>query len=77
MPKRLSDDIDHVPINPKPQKKPRKPVPAVWKMPKYDPLPVLREQTYGEPNLPSHINASDPYVIFSLFFTDDILRALA
>ena len=68
MPKRASDDIDHVAIEPASQKKPRKPLPEQVPLPKVDPLSILRSQTRGDANLPPHIHTNDPYTIFNLIF---------
>lgn len=77
MPKRASDDVDHVPIDPKPKKKPRKPAPEPWESPHFDPLPLLQYQTHGEANLPSYVDPKDPYAISGLFFTDEVIQTLA
>ena len=61
---RASNDKDFVPPTQYPKlprqmkkKRPPEPKPA----PPFDPLPILNKNTYSTPNLPSHIDPSDPY----------------
>lgn len=67
---RVSDDIDHVPIDPKPSKPSRKPPPEPWPLPDYQPIVISNPLTYGQGNLPDHVDSGSPYAIFSLFFTE-------
>ena len=76
---RASNDEDFVPPTQYPKlprqikkKRPPEPKPA----PPFDPLPILNKNTYGTPDLPSHIDPSDPYQIFKLFWTDELLDQL-
>ena len=46
-------------------------------LPDFDPVPIDNNNTYGRLNIPDHVDASDPYVIFKLFFTDELLDKLA
>ena len=39
-------------------------------------VPINNNNTYRRPNIPDHINISDPYIIFKLFFTDELLDKL-
>ena len=55
----------------------KKPLLAPSALPNFDPVPINNNNTYGRPNLPDYINASDPYAIFKLFFTDKLLDQLA
>lgn len=75
--KRVSDDVDHVPIDPKPSKIPKKTPPTPWPLPKFNPMPIIQPYTNGAGDLPPHIDVKPPYDIFSLFFTDEILISLA
>lgn len=74
--KRSSDDVDHVPVDPKPTKKPRKKAPEPWPIPAYKPIAIANPLTYGQSQLPSPTMADSPYAIFSLFFTDEILATI-
>ena len=46
MPKRASDDIDHVPIEP-PAKKHKKAPPEQWQLPKFKPQATTGAPTHG------------------------------
>ena len=46
-------------------------------LPDFDPVLINNNNTYGRPNLPDYIDASDPYAIFKLFFIDELLDQLA
>ena len=74
--KRVSDDVDHVPIDPKPSKVPKKPPPKQWDPPPFDPMVINNPLIYGKAKLPPHIPINSPYDIFHLFFTDEILSSL-
>ena len=76
MPKRVSDDIDHVPIEP-PAKKLKKHPPKQWLLPKFKPQAITGALTYGYGSLPKNASHDDPYSIFCLFFTKDILQIIA
>ena len=76
MPKRVSDDIDHVPIEP-PAKKLKKHPPKQWLLPKFKPQAITGALTYGYGSLPKNASHDDPYSIFCLFFTEDILQIIA
>lgn len=74
--KRISDDIDHVPVDPKPTKKPRKKPPEPWTLPAFEPVAIADNLTYGQSQLPDPTMAESPYAVFSLFFIDDILAII-
>lgn len=84
MPKRASDDIDHAPIDPKPSRKPRKPLPDQWDLLHFGSLPcsccTLSGVFYHLVEkliclLISASKTSTPY--FRLFFSDEIFQNFA
>ena len=72
---KVSNDIDHVPKDPQPEKAPKEPPPKPKPLPKYKPLQITKPFTYGYRLLPD-TTPNDPYTIFSLFFTESILETL-
>jgi Transposase IS4 len=76
---RYSNNEDFVPQTQYPQrakrakKPPPLPPPA---LPNFDPVPINNNNTYGYPNIPEHINISNPYKLFKLFFIDKLLDKL-
>jgi len=76
MPKRVSDDIDHVPADPKPSKIPRKKPPPPGPPPKHVPILISNPLRHGYGQFPTHIRPDDAYGIFSLFFSDDVISTL-
>ena len=77
---RKSNDEDFVPQTQYPNRATRakkKPPPAPSALPDFNPVPIDNNNTYGRPNIPDYIDASDPYTIFKLFFTDELLDKLA
>ena len=73
---RVSTDADHVAPDPRPLNPTKKPPPTPWKTPAYTPLPIQKPYCIGAGQLPSHINSSSPYDIFSLYFDDSCLQIL-
>ena len=71
--KRVSDDIDHVPIDPKPSRIPKKKPPPPPSPPKHVPILINNPLFHGHSQLPEHIKLDDVYSIFCLFFSDEIL----
>ena len=70
---RATNDEDFVPPTQYPKllrQAKRKPPPY------FEPLPILNESTYSTPNLPPHINTNNPYQLFELFWTDELLDKL-
>ena len=54
----------------------KKPCPKPWPLPKFEPLYIDDWDDYGSPNLPPNVNTHDPFELFSLFFTDEIMDKL-
>ena len=54
MPKRVSDDIDHVPIEP-PAKKHRKAPLEQWQLPKFKPQAITGAPTHGYGSVPDNV----------------------
>ena len=76
---RKSNDEDFVPQTQYPNRTTRtkkKPPPAPSVLPDFNPVPINNNNTYRRPNIPDYIDASDPYAIFKLFFTDKLLDQL-
>ena len=74
--KRVSDDIDHVPIDPKPSKILRKNPPPPPSPPKHIPILINNPLLHGRNRIPDHIKLNDAYSIFRLFFDDEILAQI-
>jgi hypothetical protein len=78
--KRTSNDADLVQpeqyIVPK-NKRAKIPPPEPWPLPDFNPLPIDLPHTDGAPNLPPHIDPTDPLALFKLIWTDDLLKELA
>jgi len=45
-------------------------------LPKFEPLHIDDWDDHGSPNLPSNVDTHDPFELFSLFFTDEIMDKL-
>ena len=71
----MSNDIDYIPKDPQPEKAPKEPPPKPKPLPKFKPLQIKRPFTHGHGLLPDTI-PSNPYTIFSLFFTEPTLESL-
>ena len=78
--KRTSNDADFVKpdqyIVPK-HKKAKIPPPEPWPLPDFNPFPIDTPYTDGAPNLPLHVDPTDPLALFRLIWTDDLLKELA
>ena len=74
--KRVSDDIDHVPIDPKPSKIPRKNPPPPPPPPTHAPILISNPLHHGHSQIPEEIAPDDAYSIFCLFFSDDVLSTI-
>jgi len=66
--KRTSNDIDLVEptqyrVNP--NRKAKEPPPEPWPLPAFNPLHINDFNDYGKPNLPSGVEQSNPFAIFS------------
>ena len=53
------------------------PPPEPWPLPDFNPLPINLPLTNGAPNLPPHIDPTDPLALFKLIWTDNLLKELA
>ena len=76
MHKLVSNDIDRVPIEP-PTKSAKRAPPKQWQLPKFKPQAITGAPTHGYGSLPDDVSHDDPYAVFSLFFTEDILQTIA
>ena len=74
---RVSTDADHVAPDPRPSNPARTSPPKPWKKPPFTPLQIQEPYCIGAGQLPSHIDASSPYDIFSIYFNDSYLQILA
>ena len=74
---RVSTDVDHVVPDPRPFNPAKKPSPQPWPKPAYTPMLIQKPYCIGASQLPSHIDSSSPYDIFSLYFNDPHLQILA
>ena len=74
--KRASDDIDHVPIDPKPSKIPKKKPPPPGSPPKHIPILINNPLVHSHSLIPEHIELDDIYNIFCLFFRDKTLSII-
>ena len=59
-----------------PNKTAKKPPPKPWPLPEFEPLHIDDWDNHGSPNLPPNVNTHDPFKLFSLFFTDEIMDKL-
>ena len=50
--------------------------PKHWPLPKFKPLHIDNWDHCGSPNLPPNVDIHDPFRLFSLFFTDEIVDKL-
>lgn len=73
---RVSTDVDHVASDPRPLNPAKKPPPEPWPKPAYAPIKIQAPYCIGVSQLPSHIDSSSPYDIFSLFFDEECLQIL-
>lgn len=74
---RVSTDADHVALDPKPSKPAKKPPPVPGPKPQYSAMEIQAPYSIGVGQLPSHVDPSSPYDIFSLYFDDSCLQILA
>jgi hypothetical protein len=59
-----------------PNKTAKKPPPKPWPLPKFEPLHIDDWDDHGSPKLPSDVDIHNPFELFSLFFTDEIMDKL-
>jgi hypothetical protein len=57
-------------------KKAKEHPPELWPLPKFDPLPISSPYINSSANLPDDIDAGNPFDLFKLIFTDDIIEEL-
>ena len=62
----------NIPLNKTVKTPPLKP----WLLPHFKPLHIDNWDDYGSPNLPLDVDQHNPYKLFSLFFTEDIINKL-
>ena len=62
----------NVPLN----KTAKTPPPKPWPLPHFEPLYIDNLDDHGSTNLPLDVDQHDPYKLFSLFFTDNIIDRL-
>ena len=77
--KRTSNDIDLVQptqYNVQPNRIAKEPPPEPWPLPDFEPFHIDDFDDHGKLNLPPGVNYSDPFAIFSQFFTDKIIDKL-
>ena len=74
--KRVSDDIDHVPIDPRPSKIPKKKPPLPGPPPEHVPILINNPLVHGHSQIPEHIEPDDAYSIFCLFFDESTLSII-
>ena len=73
---RVSNNVDHIPIDAQAKRPSKERPPEPGLLPAFKPMKIGNLLTYGRGNLPTDV-PSDPYTVFSLFFTDYILQVLA
>ena len=74
---RVSTDVDHVIPDPKPLNPAKNPPPKPWPTPQYTPIQIQTPYSIGAGQLPSHIDTTSPYDVFSLYFDEPCLQTLA
>lgn len=73
--KRASDDVDFVDLEREPKRTRKKPL-ELWEPPDFEPLPTAADApNHGSPT-PEILAVQDPYNLFKLFFTDQVIRYL-
>ena len=71
-----ADLVEPTQYNVRPNQTAKKPRPKPWPLPKFKPLHINNWDDYGSPNLPPGVNNHDPFELFKLFFTDNIMDKL-
>ena len=71
-----ADLVQKTQYNVPPNKTAKTPPPKPWPLPHFEPLYIDNQDDHGSPNLPSDVDQHDPYELFSLFFTEDIINKL-
>ena len=62
----------NVPLN----KTAKTPPPKPWPLPNFEPLLIDNWHDHGSPNVPFGTDIHNPFKLFSLFFTDEIMDNL-
>ena len=71
----VSDDLDHVQDKPTATTKAKSPPPKPWPMSVFKPLKIKNGRQYGLGKLPINVSCN-PYSLFTLFFTDEVMTKL-
>lgn len=79
MPKRRSDDIDKVPVepDPRPAKATKRAPPEPMPIPHFNPLKISHPRQAGEPRIPPGTDPQSPIQIFQLFWTEELWKIFA
>ena len=70
------DLVQSTQYNVPPHKTAKIPPPKPWPLPNFEPLHIDNFDDHGSPNLPPKVDTHDPFKLFSLFFTEDIMDKL-
>ena len=73
---KISNDLDHVRKDPKPQTTSKGRSSDLWPLPIYVLLKITNRRTHGQGHLPNIITPDDSYAIFNLFFSDKTIQIL-
>lgn len=76
---RVSNDVDFVQPDQyviPPNRKAKQPPPDPKPLPHFEPLHIESPYIGGAPNLPPDVNPTDPYALFRLIFTEELLKEL-
>lgn len=76
---RVSNDVDFVQPDQyvvPPNRKAKQPPPDPKPLPHFEPLHIESPHTGGAPNLPPDVDPTDPYALFRLVFTEELLEEL-
>ena len=71
-----ADLVQKTQYNVPPNKTAKTPPPKPWPLPHFEPLHINNWDDHSLLNLPSDVNQYNPYKLFSLFFTEDIINKL-
>ena len=73
---RISDDVDHVPIDSQNLRASRLPPPEPWPLLSFIPREINNPLSHGQGDLPDGVDPTDAYATFSLFFNSETLQTL-
>ena len=71
-----ADLVEPTQYNVRPNQTAKKPCPKPWPLPKFKPLHIDDWDDHGSPNLPPGVDTHDPFELFKLFFTDELMDKL-